>query len=294
MKNYYIREEAIHNPDDPSPWLALDLDQTTPIRPTVKAKWLNDCSSKSRQFILPFARPFARFLIVLIQVLKALSPYNIRASKTLHRLIVFGLRHFVRPEANELILRHFNIGSEILHFIAANIKGVEVKLSPLTPKSLNDLLDNTFLKHDLNLYNFIINLNTDMHEKGLKIEPVDNPDYSMITDDDFVFEKMPNRFTNFVDLATAIEMYTPVYQLLLTDNDFWRSVHSLQLDETIALYVATILNSPEHLVLLNNKHPLVPMSTLRAGYRLVLHGLSSEMLHYLLVKKKREQMQHAG
>jgi hypothetical protein len=36
--------------------------------------------------------------------------------------------------------------------------------------------------------------------------------------------------------------------------------------------------------LLNNKHPLVPLSTLRAGHRLVLHGLSTEMLHCLLMK----------
>ena len=42
-------------------------------------------------------------------------------------------------------------------------------------------------------------------------------------------------------------------------------------------------------MLLNNKHPLVPESTLRAGYRLVLHGLSSEMLYELLVRTKRAQ-----
>lgn len=36
--------------------------------------------------------------------------------------------------------------------------------------------------------------------------------------------------------------------------------------------------------MLNNKHPLVPLSTLRAGHRLVLHGLSTEMLHCLLMK----------
>jgi hypothetical protein len=91
-----------------------------------------------------------------------------------------------------------------------------------------------------------------------------------------------------MDLQTAIEMFTPTYQLFLTDNDFWRASNSLQLDETIGIYVATIMNSPQHLILLNNKHPLVPMSTLRAGYRLVLHGLSTEMLHALLMDMKRK------
>lgn len=55
-------------------------------------------------------------------------------------------------------------------------------------------------------------------------------------------------------------------------------------DETIAIYSAKILASPEHLVLLNNKHPMVPLSTLYAAYRLVLHGLSTEMLHSLLMR----------
>ena len=97
-------------------------------------------------------------------------------------------------------------------------------------------------------------------------------------------EDMPRGRLNLLDLQSAIELYTPIYQLLLTDNDFWRASNSLQLDETVAIYAAKILASPEHLVMLNNKHPLVPLSTLRAGHRLVLHGLSTEMLHCLLMK----------
>ncbi|RZL45314.1 MAG: hypothetical protein EOP74_01710, partial [Variovorax sp.] len=54
-------------------------------------------------------------------------------------------------------------------------------------------------------------------------------------------------------------------------------------------YAATILAAPEHLVLVNNKHPLVPLSTLRAGHRLVIHGLSTEMLHSLLTRFKVAQ-----
>ena len=46
-----------------------------------------------------------------------------------------------------------------------------------------------------------------------------------------------------------------------------------------------------NLALVNNKHPMVAQSTLRAGYRLVLHGLASEMLHAYLVQKKRVQAQ---
>lgn len=293
MKNYRGMNAVKHDPADPNPWFALATETMTPIRPESKERWLKDSASASRQYLLPFMRPLARLMIVFIQLLKIIIPIQWRASKTLHWLIVFGLKNFVRPDANYLILRHFHMGSEILAFIAKNVKGASVTCNPLRPVKLEDLLDDVFLRHDLNLFNFIINLNTEVREKKLTIAPVDEPDFSMITEEEFPIEKLPDGFLNIVDLETAIEVYTPVFQFFLTDNDFWRSVNSLQLDETIAIYAATILDSPEHLVLLNNRHPLVPLTTMRAGFRLVLHGLSTEMLHWLLVLKKKEQQQNA-
>lgn len=284
-------QAIVHNPDDPNPWYALYLDQSTPLRDSAKEKWLRDSSSKSRQFILPFARPIARFWIIVVQIIKAISPIDWRASKLLHRIIVFSLKTFVRADANELILRHFWAGSEILAFIAGNVPGVKIPLNPLKPRNLDGLLDDTILKHDLNIYNFIINLNTELKEKGLNIEQLrpEDIDYSMISDDDFEIEPMPNGFLNIIDLETAIELYTPLFQFLLTDNDFWRSTNSLQLDETIGLYASKILGNTNHMMLVNNKHPMVSLITLQSGFRLVLHGLSTEMGHWVLVQKKREQ-----
>ena len=48
-----------------------------------------------------------------------------------------------------------------------------------------------------------------------------------------------------------------------------------------------MLGDATHLALVNNHHPWVPLSSLRAGYRLVLHGLGTEMLHAVLVQHKR-------
>lgn len=283
--------EMAHDPNDPNPWHALYLDDSTPIRPSVKEKWLRDSSSTSRQFFLPFARPYAKLMIMLVQVLKALSPIDWRASKTLHKIIAFSLRHFVRADANELILRHFHAGTEILAFVAANVPGVKIQLNPLRPKNLDDLKDELILKHDIGIYNFVINLNTDMRAKNIKIKPVpaDQIDYSMITEGEFNIEPMKDGFFNVIDLETAIELYTPFFQFMLTDNDFWRATNSLQLDETIGIYASTILNSPQHLVLVNNKHPMISLITLQAAFRLVLHGLSTEMGHWVLVQKKLEQ-----
>lgn len=276
--------DQAYDPRDPSPWLALYLDQSTPLPDPVKRAWLKDSSSGSRQYLLPFLRPLARALIVLIQIVKVFVPRNWSASIALHRLLAWGLRNFVSPEANWLILRHFHLGAQVLAFVAANAP-TRVETSPLTPQTIDDLKDELFLKHDLNLFNFVIRLGQALRERGQRIELVPQADFSMIRDPGLRIEDMPHRWTNVIDIQSAIEIFTPVYQLFLTDNDFWRAANSLQLDETIAIYCASILGTPEHLILLNNKHPLVPLSTLRAGFRLVLHGLSTEMLHAVLVEK---------
>ncbi|WP_367847523.1 hypothetical protein [Rhodoferax sp. WC2427] len=277
-----------HDPSDPSPWLALYLDQSTPLPDHVKQAWLEDSSSASRQFLLPFVRPLARTCIVLIQVVKAFMPRGWAASKLLHQLLAEGLKRLVSPEANWLVMRHFHMGGQILEFIAKNAP-TPVATHPLQPLTLDDLKDETFLKHDLNLFNFVIRLNQTLRDAGQRLQFVEKPDFSMVVEPPLTVEQFPHGRWNKVDLQTAIECFTPIYQLFLTDNDFWRAANSLQLDETIGIYTATILNAPQHLILLNNKHPLVPLSTLRAGHRLVVHGLSTEMLHALLMELKAAQ-----
>jgi len=270
-----------HDPDDPDPWLALYLDHSTPLDEEVKRAWLVDSSSRSRQFLLPVVRPLARTCIVLFQLLKIVLPRGFTSSALLHRLLAFGLDRFVRPEANWLILRHFWLGSDVLDFIARN-SGVDVPLRPLRPACIADLRDHLFVRHDTNLFNFVINLNRALAEQQRHLAPLTEVDFSGLQRCPLRLEDMPARWTNVVDLQTAIELFTPVYQLFLTDNDFWRATNSLQLDETIGVYCSTLLGRREHLVLVNNKHPLVPMSTLRAGFRLVLHGVATEQLHALL------------
>ncbi len=272
---------------DPDPWLALYLDRSIPIDDDAKAALLLCNRSRSRQFLLPLVRPLARLTIILIQLVKVVIPNRLTSSKILHRLIYWGLKYWVSPEANFLILRHFHIGSEVLAFVAANTPEIQVELNPLKPGSLEGVKDDLFLKHDLNLFNFVIRLNTKLREAGLDVHTPERFNFDAISDGPFPIEDLPHRWSNFIDVQTAIELYTPLYQLFLTDNDFWRASNSLQLDETVGLYVARILRAPEQIALVNNKHPMVPLSTLMAGFRLMLHGLAAESLHALLRQHKR-------
>lgn len=247
---------------------------------------MRDNNSRSARYILPLVQIWSKITMFFLHIFKFFFPKLFNSSKILHRILSWGLKNFVSPDANLLIFRHFHCGSEILEFITGNIKGLELKTSPLKPNDFEDIKDDMFLKHDLNLYNFIINLNKELGEKGIKIAKVDELNLTMITEDHFKHIVFPNKWTNILDLRSAIELFTPIYQFFLTSNDFIRASNSLQLDETIAIYTTQILGTPGHLGLVNNKHPMVPITTYSAAYRLVLHGLASETLHEILVNLK--------
>ncbi|WP_054025153.1 DUF6999 family protein [Bacillus sp. FJAT-28004] len=293
MSNADYFNHMPHDKNDPNPFLAIFMDQSIPFNEEAKAAYLKDCSSKSRQFLLPLLRPFARLMIIVLQLYKIIVPKALTSSRLLHRVLYFGMKTFVSPGANFMILRHFYLGSEVLGFIRDNVPDVQIEMNPLKPTNLEPVKDDLFLIHDLNLYNFVINLNRELRHKGIEITKQDRLNFSAITSEPLPIDQMPNRWTNFMDLTTAIECFTPVYQMFLTDNDFWRATNSLQLDETIGILASKIIGSNDRLALINNKHPMVPLTTLKAGFRLVLHGLATEQLHALLVELKlKQQQQH--
>ncbi len=279
---------STHDPRDPNPWLALYLDNSIPINPRTKLALMRDNNSWSARYLLPFIIVGSKITMVFIYVFKFFFPKFPNSSKVLHRILSWGLRKFVSPDANLLIFRHFWVGSEILEFISKNIDQVAVETSPLKPKDFEAVKEDLFLLHDLNLYNFVIHLNSQLIEKKIHVMPKSSLDLSFITEDQFAHIDFPYKWTNVLDLRSAIEVFTPFYQLFLTYNDFIRASNSLQLDETIAIYAAKILSSPAHIGLINNKHPMVPATTYNAAYRLVLHGLAAETLHQILVNIKQK------
>jgi hypothetical protein len=280
---------AAFDPKDPDPWLALYLDRSLPIDETAKRALLIGNRSFSRAWLFPILRPLFFAQLGFAKLVRAVSPHFPNLNGFLHRLIHWGLRNFASPEANTLIVRHFHIGTEILAFIKANAGDVQVDTVPLRPRTLKDLEANVFLQHDLNVYNFIIQLNASLRAQGRDLEPVERPDFSMISDS-FELEAFPTGPLNLFDVQTAVEAYTPLYALLLPRADFIRAANSLQLDEVVAVSIAKILGSSYHLAFIKNGHPLVQLSTLQAGYRLMMHGLDCEALHgWLRVLKHRAE-----
>jgi hypothetical protein len=222
-----------------------------------------------------------------VQLIRIVLPNSFTSPDWLHATIVWGMKAFLSPEANYLIFRHFHIGSQILKFLADNVENVRIKPHPLKPLSIDDFRSGTYVQHDLNIFNFIIQINA--QDGQFKSIPLEKIDFSAIEDFDELLPVMPNRWHNFLDLQSAIEIYTPLFGLFLSDKDFWRASNSLQLDETIAIYVARLFDRESIVALVNNKHPCVPLSTLEAGFRLMLHGLDAENLYGFVKNMQRQQ-----
>lgn len=278
------------DPADPDPWLALYLDRSLPIDEGAKRALLMGNRSVSRRWLFPIVRPFFFIFLAAAKTLRAFLPRRPNLNRSLHKLIHWGLRTLCSPEANTLIMRHFHIGTEILAFIKANAGPVQVETKPLRPRTLADLEDNVFLQHDLNIYSFIIQLNASLRAQGRDLVPVDEPDFSMISES-FPLETFPSTRLNVIDVQTAIEAYTPLYALMLPRSDFVRAANSLQLDEVIGVALAKILGTPYHLAFIKNGHPMVQLSTLQSGFRLMMHGLDCEGIHgWLRAMKHRQAM----
>ncbi|MFA7276734.1 MAG: hypothetical protein WC043_08030 [Pseudobdellovibrionaceae bacterium] len=277
-----------HNPQNPDPWAALAIDQTTFIDQAAKEALMRNNGTSARRLFLPILRPIARLSIGIMRCIRIFVPDTLTSSDFLHKTIVWGMSNFVSRDANYLILRHFNIGSQILRFLNDNMADGELEGHPLYPKVVADLRDNFFVQHDLNLYNFVILANSYLAEKGRMLRPVplENINFSAIRPIEIDINALPDTWHNFLDLQSAIEIYTPLFALLLAREDFERASNSLQLDETVAVYVATLFNRESLIGMVNNKHPMVPLSTIESGFRLMLHGLDAENLHGFITYMK--------
>ena len=117
---------------------------------------MRDNSSRSVRYLLPIIQLWSKVTMFFIHLFKFFFPKIINSSKILHRILAWGLKRFVSPDANLLIFRHFHIGTEILQFIAGNIPKVNIIGNPLKPNNFNDVKEDLFLSSKI-LKSFPIN-----------------------------------------------------------------------------------------------------------------------------------------
>lgn len=263
---------------DPDPLDLLAEKAPDRYSPVAAAAYIKDQRSRSARYLLPFVRPLCAVLLVVARLGRMLVPRGLNGNDALHGLIVWGVRNFVTPEATMLILRHVHLGTQILDFLGKNL-GVEPEgVEDLRPRSVSDLRDDAFLKHDLNVFNFL-------HAAPEHPAAPAKLDLSMLTDD-LALDIPPARWSQVIDLETAVTVYTLMYAVFLPKAAFERASHSLQFDEEFARLVGVVLGQPGLEALVSNRHPMLRLPTSGTAPRVMVHGLETEALHHLLLQLK--------
>jgi hypothetical protein len=273
---------------DPNTWEILYLDQAIPLDPVSKAYMLRDLQNWTRNYLLIPIQLIANTLLAAVMVIKRLLPFQFHAYRFMHRAAAFFLNTFVTPEASYLIVRHMCIGSNIVNFLIDNGPDPTIEKSALFPRTVNDLADNAFLQHDLNLYNFVYDYNLAAQANPHWIERirVRGLNYDSIRHIQVDVDITQRGMFQILDLESAIELFKVFYSLFLTSDEFFRAVLSLQFDENFAIYVSALTGDSSWNHVITNRHPLAPNSPFDAARDLLLHGIISEALYCYLESKK--------
>jgi len=192
------------------------------------------------------------------------------------------MKWFVTPEANVLILRHFWTESNLINFIISNSDRKRTALIELYPERIDDLMEQSFIQHDIVLMNALHDLGSCQSEPWPV--PYAKLDFSTMRPIDLKVSTSERKWTQFLDFETAHELFKALFCLLLTADEYERSINSLQFDQTLAIRIARIVDDPKIAFMAANGFPLFLVGPLHLSQRFVMHGLFTEHLHAYLEK----------
>jgi hypothetical protein len=261
---------------DPSMWEAIYADPSVPLDRALVRQIINDQRRLSRRWVYPIARIVSRVLVAIISILKRVLPIRWMPLRTMDFLCVWFLRHFVAPNACELLIRHFVVETNLVNFI---IRNTPVDMAPVTlrPETLAGLGDSAVVEHDVNVYDLLIALDevTLVRPETLDFAQLDVPPLDAERGQRRIFR---------LDIQTALCFMNIPFSMALTLEEYRRAVHSIRFDDSFLeiLAVLTDDDSFRHwkiagLSLWMDSNVDVP----RMVYR---HALVCEYAHARLVK----------
>ncbi|MGG6263199.1 DUF6999 family protein [Leptolyngbya sp. AN03gr2] len=293
-----IQPTRYHDRQNPNTWDILYLDQSVTLDPQAKAFTIQDLQNWTRRYLLIPIKIIANLLLGVILLVKQLLPFQFNQYEWMHRVAVWFINTFVSPEASFLIVRHFGLESNILNFLIDNSPDPNLEKSDLYPRTVDDLVDQAFLKHDLNLYNFIFDYATAKQRDPDWVrrvnaqqaeEPARTVVYNSIQPVEVTIDFSPRRL-RVLDLESTLELFKIIYSFCFTPDEFERALYSLPLDEALCRYVSTVVREPYLIELVGNRYPLIPKSPFDAARNLILHGFFVECLHSYLEQQKQVRL----
>jgi len=271
-----------------SPYLqAISNDDSLPIESAAATLWLQDLNNGFRWILRPLLQFVFSILLHIIWIIKRLPLPQFSAHSFLQKTICWFCNYFVSPEANLLILRHFATESNILNFLAENTEH-DHRVN-LYPKTINDMLHNTFVNHDQELFECFIKLgSSNSHNSDAKNVNYSWSSWQAINMEEFSVQK---KKTQILDFETSHALFMCLFCLLLKKDEYRDAINGFNLDQSIAIRIGHIINDPTLTELAYNKYPQYLVGPWNLGQRFLMHGFFTEHLYAKLESIRTAQIE---
>lgn len=256
---------------------ALVGDDSLPLDAAAKEYWVKDLQNPLRIIVLPTLRILLTITLHLTYYLKRLLPIQWKAHRFLQWQICFFMKYFVRPEANILILRHFQAESNLLNFVIDNSgkEGVEPVL--IYPKMIRDLMVQTFVHHDQGVLMTMRDLEVpDRSNWPIEKGDLEWTNWNPVRVDYSVDRK---KWTQFLDFETAHELFKTSFCFWLTSKEYEAAINSFQFDHSVGLLIDDIVGAAHFADIAYNRFPMIIVGPTGLSYRFLMHGFFVEHVH---------------
>ena len=256
---------------------ALVGDDSLPLDAAAKEYWVKDLQNPLRITVLPTLRILLTITLHLTYYVKRLLPFQWKAHGFLQWQICFFMKYFVRPEANILILRHFQAESNLLNFVIDNSgkEGVEPVL--IYPKMIRDLMVQTFVHHDQGVLMTMRDLEVpDRSNWPIEKGDLEWTNWNPVRVDYSVDRK---KWTQFLDFETAHELFKTSFCFWLTSKEYEAAINSFQFDHSVGLLIDDIVGAAHFADIAYNRFPMIIVGPTGLSYRFLMHGFFVEHVH---------------
>jgi hypothetical protein len=261
---------------------AVAIDNSIPIDPVAVDLWLRDVDNPLRWSVRPLLQFIFAILLHITWALKRLPLPQFRAHGLLQRMICWFCRNAVSPEANVLILRHFATESNILNFLRDNSDAGSVSALRLYPQKIDDMLEDTFVRHDQELFRVLRDIGRwDDTQWPRPAGELNWTNWRPLT---VTLQSVPRRATQLLDFETSHSLFMCLFCLLLTAEEYRDSINGFNLDQSIAIRIGKMIGDSSVVEFAYNKHPLYLVGPWNLSQRFLMHGFFTEYLHARLEK----------
>jgi hypothetical protein len=223
------RPERVSSREDPDPFEAMLVDPSLHLDHEALVTSVRDMKRWTRRYLKPVLRVFSNVAVWFIIAFKRLLPFQFRSHKLIDILCVWFIRRFVSADAARVLIRHFIVETNLVSFVVNNCGADDVPDCDLRPLNLEQMGELTVIRHDLNIYNLVIDLGTSRTADVTRPRAPESLDFSMLEVPEIDAEDDRFRWLN-MDIESSLYHE--------------RAVNSFQLDESLLAYIANLTGDP--------------------------------------------------